>query len=365
MKLICGLRFKLVLLLSFVILFLSCKKDQNSYGNSGCLYVLGNQADDNKVKVILRKGDGTIEYYKDFSTGGKGTGAVIGTSSMMTISKDRKWLLVCNPGSDEISVFRINGSDLVLTSTMPLGFKFPNSVTIHGDIVYVLCRGDEGEIIGMRLSSDGKLSKISGGVISIAPKIFPVQISFVNEGKQLLVSDRDQNTLKLFQVDENGLARELSTLISNSPKPYGFSVGKSGFVYMTEAKYGAVSVYKVSDQEIISVMGPLYNYQKAICWSALTHHEKYLYATNADNSTLSSYTIDANHVLHLMSPDGFTNVTSKVPIEMVISKDDLYLYVLCYREQSIQVFDLQNNGIPKFKQELKLYETTCNALSGY
>ena len=58
-----------------------------------------------------------------------------------------------NPGSDEISVFRVHGAHLTLMEVAPSGGDMPISVTARGARVYVLNAGGDGNIQGFRRSS--------------------------------------------------------------------------------------------------------------------------------------------------------------------------------------------------------------------
>jgi hypothetical protein len=77
---------------------------------------------------------------------------------------------------------------------------FPNSVTQHGKLVYVLNSGGQGSITGFRLSSQGILTPIPGATralnanqISVRPDTLfnPTQVSFTPDSKQLVVTIKD------------------------------------------------------------------------------------------------------------------------------------------------------------------------------
>ncbi|MGH2368240.1 MAG: beta-propeller fold lactonase family protein, partial [Chloroflexota bacterium] len=71
-----------------------------------------------------------------------------------------RWLFAVNPGSNDLSVFRVHGGDLTLTDRAPSGGTQPISVTVHYGLVYVLNDGGTANISGFRLSQQGKLSPL-------------------------------------------------------------------------------------------------------------------------------------------------------------------------------------------------------------
>src|SRR5215468_7944371 len=115
----------------------------------------------NQVLMYSRAQDGALSLLGRFNTGGQGSGPSIrfagdglGAAHSVELSQDRRWLFVTNFGSDDVSVFRVSKRGLDLTdiaSTRPSGDPsagFPNSVTQHGDLVYVLNSGGAGSITG-------------------------------------------------------------------------------------------------------------------------------------------------------------------------------------------------------------------------
>lgn len=73
---------------------------------------------------------------------------------------DAQWSLAVRsqpPGSDDVSVFRVDGTSLVLTARTSSHGDRPVSVTASGDLVYVLNVGGSGGIRGFRRSASGGL----------------------------------------------------------------------------------------------------------------------------------------------------------------------------------------------------------------
>src|SRR5262249_31158873 len=115
----------------------------------------------NQVLMYNRAPDGALTLVGRFDTGGQGSGPSIrfagdglGAAHSVELSQDNRWLFITNFGSHNVSVFRVSREGLGLTdvaSTRPQGDPsagFPNSVTQHGDLVYVLNSGGTGSITG-------------------------------------------------------------------------------------------------------------------------------------------------------------------------------------------------------------------------
>ncbi len=73
----------------------------------------------------------------------------------------------------------------------PSGGTMPLSVTIHGNIVYVVNGGGSGNISGFTMSSRGVLSPIAGSTLPLSSSAAgPAQISFSPNGRVLVVTEK-------------------------------------------------------------------------------------------------------------------------------------------------------------------------------
>ena len=107
----------------------------------GAVFVQTNAAH-NEVVAFSRAADGTLSPAGTFATGGAGDDkAHLPSQGSVTLTRDRRHLLVTNVASNDVSVFAVNGAMLELTKTVPVGAA-PRSVTEHEGLVYVLATGD-------------------------------------------------------------------------------------------------------------------------------------------------------------------------------------------------------------------------------
>src|SRR6185369_13523514 len=79
---------------------------------AGALYTMDNAATANHVLVLHRNERGHLSSEGSIATQGTGTGVAQGLPSQgsVVLSHDGRWLLVCNAGSSEISVFAVSPS---------------------------------------------------------------------------------------------------------------------------------------------------------------------------------------------------------------------------------------------------------------
>src|SRR6266705_6520988 len=117
----------------------------------GAVYTLTNQVGGNAVAVFARGADGRLTAAGTVSTGGTGTGASLGSQSAVTLSDDGRWLFTVNAGSNDVSVFGVSPAGLALASRTASGGTLPISLTVPGNVLYVLNAGGPGNISGFAI----------------------------------------------------------------------------------------------------------------------------------------------------------------------------------------------------------------------
>ncbi len=354
-----------------VIAFSSCQKDirsdnnasavknfefdnniqaRNSGINNESVYTLSNQMDGNKVMVYRHTTDGSLAYHSSYATGGQGTGGGLGNQGAVVVTYDKDVVLAVNPGSNSISSLKITGSGLNLKSIVSSGGTTPVSITQHGDLVYVLNSGGTGNISGFRLGTNEKLTPIANSTRPLSSMTAgAAQISFVRDGKVLVITEKATNKIITYTVDNNGLPQAMHSIMAASNTPFGFATGKYGNIYVSEAVGGApngsnVSSYNVAaDGSISLTQGPVATTQTAACWVVITKDNNYIYTTNTGSNSVSSFDVMpmSGNISLLQAAAGATQMG---PIDAAISSNSNYLYVLNAVSHSISVFGLANNG---------------------
>ena len=85
----------------------------------GAVFTLSNSAGGNRVLAFERNAAGALLAVGAESTGGTGTGGGLGSQGALSLSPNHRWLYAVNPGSDEVSVFRVYGTQLQLMEVAP------------------------------------------------------------------------------------------------------------------------------------------------------------------------------------------------------------------------------------------------------
>lgn len=174
----------------------------------GAVFTTTNSADPargNEVVYYQRYENGSLRLVGYFPTGGRGSGPApapgerpdpLGSQGLVTVSADRRLLFTANAGSDDISVFKILPAGLTLVDRVSSGGFFPTSLTLHGDLLYVVNTGGDGNIAGFRVASTGTLTPISGSARDLqlgntnppASLEAPGQILFSPNGRLLTIT---------------------------------------------------------------------------------------------------------------------------------------------------------------------------------
>ena len=140
------------------------KRDKTDL-TAGAVYAMTNDAAGNEVLAFERDDDGSLSLQGTYSTDGEGTSRIrLSSQGPVVLTEDGQQLLVANVGSSEISVFDVRRNSLKLRSIVPSGGSTPNSITVRGDLVYVLNNGltGLGNITGFRLTDKSALIPIAG-----------------------------------------------------------------------------------------------------------------------------------------------------------------------------------------------------------
>ena len=100
----------------------------------GFVYVQTNDADHNEVVVFARRAGGELERRNSFLTGGKGSGEPH-LPSQSSVLVDGNRLFVTNAGSDDVTVFSIDGDRLEVLDRIASGGSAPRSVAVHAGVM--------------------------------------------------------------------------------------------------------------------------------------------------------------------------------------------------------------------------------------
>ncbi len=331
-----------------LIVFSACQKEKGENheenDNNNHVYSTTNSAKGNLLIDYRRAENGVLTYDSAYPTGGIGTGAGLGSQGAVAMTEDGIVLAV-NAGSHSISSFKRLAHGLVLRSTVSSGGVMPISLTEYHHVVFVLNGGGTGNISGFSLADNGKLSAIPNSTRPLSTgNSGPAQVSFVNDGRALVVTEKSTNTLTSYA--SNGT---MHTLPSAHPTPFGFATGANGNIFVSEAAGGAagastLSSYHIDNNGILTLLaGPVANMQSAACWVAMTGNGKYAYTTNTSSNNISTYDINS-HTGSIKLGAAIAAGTGQGPIDAAFSSNSKYLYILTPGSNTINCFKVLSDG---------------------
>lgn len=304
--------------------------------SAGAVYTLSNDAAANAVLTFRRGVDGALTPSATVLTGGRGTGAGLGSQGALALSPNRRWLFAVNAGSDEVSSFRVTGDALSLVSIVPSGGAQPVSLTLHDNLLYVLNAGGA-NVSGFTVDDDGALTPLRGSTRALSSSAAgPAQVQFNPDGDVLVVSEKAANAFDTFDVRWNGTLSAAHATASAGVTPFGFAFSRRGVMVVSDAAGGAAgqgtaSSYRLSAQgrpEVLS--GAVPSGQSAPCWVAIPREGDVSYVANTGSGDITAYDIDRRGRIALAAGGGVvanTGANSR-PADLAVSPDDRFLYVL-------------------------------------
>jgi 6-phosphogluconolactonase (cycloisomerase 2 family) len=320
------------------------KQDQPRNGAVGAVFAMTNETAGNEIVIYSRAADGTLERLNNrVRTRGLGIGVDTDTQGPLRLSPDNRFLYAVNPGSDDISVFEVNGTRLRFLQIVPAGDQ-PLSLTIHGNLLYVL-DGSVAEqgILGFRIAADGTLTELPDSYRMLSsPIAVPGEVRFSPDGRVLLVPHKTtnvllspQNAIDAFTVGADGYASALP--IRNESfglRPFSLAFRGDGKVVVVEAfnaapNMSAASSYQLnSDGTIAAISGSVPNGQTDVCWVLITDDGRYVFAANFGSGTISSYGLAPSGALTLLNGAAASLGAMSQPVDIDLSADGRYLYQL-------------------------------------
>jgi 6-phosphogluconolactonase len=303
------------------------------------VFVMSNDSAANEVIAFERTDYGTLENPQHYATEGRGSGGVVdplGSQGSLTLSIDGNWLFAVNAGSGTVSVFRVEGTRLFLSDRADTAGSEPNSVTQHGNLVYVLNTAGSSSVVGFRFQG-GKLISIPNSIRFLsANAVGSGSVAFSPDGSELLVTEKTTNVIDVFHVLNDGTLSPIT--VNKNVGPGTFSVGFAPNGVALAAETGvagasngsAISSYAVqSNGTLKALSASVPTLGAASCWVAVTDGGRFAYTSNAGTASISGFSIGATGVLTPVpgtvvanNPAGSTN------IDIAASSDGRFVYSL-------------------------------------
>lgn len=323
----------------------------------GALFTMTNRAHGNEIIAFGRDQAGELSFLTRYPTGGRGTGASLGNAGGLAMTTDGHFLLAVNAGTNDVSVFGVQGDVLHLIDREPSGGKMPISVTESRHVVYVLNAGSlvggKDSITGFRLGLGGQLMQIANSTRPLSQaSTGPAQVGFDETGHALVVTEKNTNLIDTYTVHADGVVDGPFTHMSRAPTPFGFAFDNQNQLLVSDAGAkvagaSGLSSYTVDPGPGLAPITPFSpNNQTASCWVAVSRDGTIAFTANTGSGTVSGFHISLNGVLMPLNngmPLASTGAGS-APIDMGQSSDGHFLYVLAAGTGTISVFLEHQSG---------------------
>jgi 6-phosphogluconolactonase (cycloisomerase 2 family) len=214
------------------------------------------------------------------------------------------------------------------------------SVTVHGNIIYVLNAAGTPNVSGFFVSPSGRLHSIRNSTHPLAggAKAGPAEVRFSPDGELLLVTEKGTGFIDIFAVDDDGRIMSQTSRPSNNTTPFGFSFGNGRDVIVSEAAGGApggstVSSYRLVDKDadrddLRTISKSVPDTQTAACWIVVTGGGREAFASNTGSGTISSFDVAPGGALSLADGAAANLGAGSGVIDMALSRGSRFLYVL-------------------------------------
>jgi len=333
--------------------------ENESTSGSGAVFAMTNESGRNRIIEYERARNGELTRVGSVSTRGRGTGTDLDTQGAVVLSSDHRFLYAANAGSDNVSVFSVRGSELTFVQKV-YAMDVPNSLTMHGDLLYVLVGSVAGNgILGFKVADNGRLTPLPKSFRELSsPIAVPGQVQFSPDGNLLLVTQKTTNValtpksaIDVFRVKSDGLTTKVPRrAASHGLRPFSLAFRGDGDLVVVEAfnaadGQSAVSSYRVSQNGGLNVRsGSVRNRQTDACWIVVTLDGRHVFTANFGSGTISSYGFTPTGRLRLQDGTAASLGMLSQPVDLALSSDSGYLYLLLRGTGAVASFAIGDRG---------------------
>ncbi|MBD0739375.1 lactonase family protein [Streptomyces sp. CBMA29] len=329
-------------------------------GSEGPVFVQTDNTAHNEIVAYHRAADGSLSRRGAFATGGKG--GVLGGSVVDHLASQGSLVHDCahhllfavNAGSDTVTVFSVEGEKLHREQVISSGGRFPVSLTVHNDRVYVLNARDGGSVQGYRIAGGKKaaggkkLERVAGWRRELrldtttAPEFThtPGQVSFTPDGSRLIVTTKaGGSSVDVFGVSPSGaLSARPVVNVQDGAVPFGFTFDGRGRLVVTDAGTNAVLTFAVREDGHVVRLDKALTGEQATCW--ISRAGDRFYASNAGSNAVSGFRQTRRATLEPLS----TTVTSAGSTDSAVTPDGHFLYVQTGGTGGVDAFRVERDG---------------------
>jgi 6-phosphogluconolactonase len=161
------------------------------------------------------------------------------------------------------------------------------------------------------------------------------------------VTERVSNSIDVFTVRDGQLSTTPVLTQSAGAVPFGFDWTPRHQLVASEAGSGSASSYSAFRNGSLSVRSAAVSTkQNAPCWLIATHDGRFVYTANAGSNSVTGFAVSPTGTLAILTASGMTGLlgAGATPLDLDVSQDSKYLYVLKAGVNSIGAFVVNQNG---------------------
>jgi len=323
-------------------------------GASRVVFVQTDNTVGNQVVAYHRGAGGVLTLAGTYDTGGLGgqlTGSVtdhLASQGSLTYDPAHGLLYAVNAGSNTVTVFAASGDRLQRRQIVSSGGTFPVSVTVHGNLVYVLNALNGGSVQGYRVAG-GRLHHIagSGRLLHLDPTATPQfvntpgQVAFSPDGSQLIVTTKaNGSNIDVFGVHANGRL-SASPVVNSEPStvPFAVTFDPAGDLVVSEAGTNALATFTLNSDGTVTLLHRVGTGQSATCWVVSVH--RHLFASNTGSGNVTRYASGPAGQLTLLGQ----TTTDPGTVDAAAGPHGRYLYVQTGGNGIVDEFRIQHGGL--------------------
>ena len=335
------------------------EQDNSRARAAGVVFAMSNVTAANRIFIYRRSDDGQLSRVGNVRTRGLGIGTDLDTQGGLRLGPDNRFLYAVNAGSDDISVFAVDGTHLNFVQKVDAGDE-PFSLTLHGDLLYVLNGSVAGNgIRGFKVANNGRLTALPDSFRALSsPIAVPGDIAFSPDGKFLLVPHKTtnvlltpMNTIDGFVVGSDGYASLMPVAnASFGLRPFSLAFRNDGKVIAVESfnaapnRSAASSYNSFPDGRLNVISGSVPNNQTDTCWVVVSKDQRFAFTANFGSGTISSYRIESSGALVLIAGVAASTGVTSQPVDLALSADGKFLFLLLRGLGGVASFQIEANG---------------------
>lgn len=317
----------------------------------GAVFVQTDNLSANAIVAYKRSPQGRLSKAGTYKTGGKG-GALEGakvdflaSQGALALDPEAGLLFAVNAGSNTITEFAVDGTNLKREAVVPSGGQFPASIAVHGETLYVLNARGGGSIQGYSLAgAKPKLKKGWNRPLGLDPNATPEfthtpgQVTFTPDGSRLLVTTKgNTSAIDSFAIAADGSPTK-TPVVTSLPEaaPFAVDFDSAGHVLVAEAGPNAVASFTIGSNGSLTPNGAAVpTGQEATCW--ISHVGNAFFVSNAASGSVSAFGTGSG----ALTPLGNTATNPGTVDSAVVGK---FLYVQTGGEGAVDEFSVAPGG---------------------